>query len=319
MKPDKPILTSLRERILLLDGAMGTMLRRHGLSGNPDRFNRVAPDTVAAVHRAYIEAGADIIETNTFCSNRISQQEFGLAEEAAAFAREGARLARAEADRATRPVWVAGSVGPTSKSLTLSTDITDSAARAITFEALAAVYREQIEALIEGGVDLLLIETCFDALNAKAALQAVCRTAADFPVIVSVSPGDRAGRTLAGQTLEAFYTAVRHYPLTAFGLNCSPGAEAMFPLIERVSRFCEFPLICYPSAGLPDEQGAYGHTPQMMAAAIHTMAAAGLVNIVGACCGSTPEHIAAVKAALTGLAPRTFPAGDMQPFLTLPK
>jgi len=301
---------AMQERILLLDGAMGTQLQRQGLSGNFDHLNLTAPDTVATVHRAYIEAGADIIETNTFSSNRISQQEYGLSEEAAALARAGARIARAEADRAGRKVWVAGSIGPTSKSLTLATDLADGSTRAFSFDDLAAIYQEQVEALIVGGVDLLLIETCFDALNAKAALYAVARAAADFPVIVSVSPGDRAGRTLTGQTLEGFYTAVRHYPLTAFGLNCSLGAEQLLPLIEQVSSFCDVPVICYPNAGLPNEMGLYDETPGKMAASVRKMAEAGFVNILGGCCGTSPEHIAAEKAAVAGLAPRRFREAD---------
>ncbi len=310
MNLNDDIRKAMQERILLLDGAMGTQLQRQGLSGNFDHLNLTAPDTVAAVHRAYIEAGADIIETNTFSSNRISQQEYGLSEEAAALARAGARIARAEADRAGRKVWVAGSIGPTSKSLTLATDLADGSTRAFSFDDLAAIYQEQVEALIVGGVDLLLIETCFDALNAKAALYAVARAAADFPVIVSVSPGDRAGRTLTGQTLEGFYTAVRHYPLTAFGLNCSLGAEQLLPLIEQVSSFCDVPVICYPNAGLPNEMGLYDETPGKMAASVRKMAETGFVNILGGCCGTSPEHIAAEKAAVAGLAPRRFREAD---------
>lgn len=310
MNLNDDIRKAMQERILLLDGAMGTQFQRQGLSGNFDHLNLTAPDTVAAVHRAYIEAGADIIETNTFSSNRISQQEYGLSEEAAALARAGARIARAEADRAGRKVWVAGSIGPTAKSLTLATDLADGSTRAFSFDDLAAIYQEQVEALIVGGVDLLLIETCFDALNAKAALYAVARAAADFPVIVSVSPGDRAGRTLTGQTLEGFYTAVRHYPLTAFGLNCSLGAEQLLPLIEQVSSFCDVPVICYPNAGLPNEMGLYDETPEKMAASVRRMAESGFVNILGGCCGTSPEHIAAEKAAVAGLAPRRFREAD---------
>jgi 5-methyltetrahydrofolate--homocysteine methyltransferase len=306
VKTDEDIRQALRERILLLDGAMGTMLQRSGRSGNFDALNLSEPELVAGVHRAYIEAGADIIESNTFSSNRISQKEYGMDGRAADLARAGARIARAEADRAGRPVWVAGSIGPTSKSLTLATDLADGAGRSLSFDDLAAIYQEQMEALIDGGVDLLLIETCFDALNAKAALYAACHVAWGFPVIVSVSPGDRAGRTLTGQTLEAFYTAVRHYPMTAFGLNCSLGAEQLLPLIEQVAGFSEVPVICYPNAGLPNEMGLYDETPEKMAASIRKMAETGLVNIVGGCCGTTPEHIAAEKAAVTTLSPRPF-------------
>ena len=300
----------MQERILLLDGAMGTMLQSRGMSGNFDGLNLTAPEAVADIHRAYIAAGADIIETNTFSSNRLSQGGYGMENQAAALAREGARIARTEADRAGHRVWVAGSIGPTSKSLTLSTDLADGTTRSLSFDTLSDVYREQVEALIEGGVDLLLIETCFDALNAKAALHAVGRVAPGFPVIVSVSPGDRAGRILTGQTLEAFYTAVRFYPLTAFGLNCSLGAEQLLPLVEQAAGFCDVPVICYPNAGLPNEMGFYDETPEQMAAAIRQMAASGLVNIVGGCCGTTPAHIAAEREAVAGLAPRPFREPD---------
>jgi 5-methyltetrahydrofolate--homocysteine methyltransferase len=310
MNLNDDIREAMEERILLLDGAMGTQLQRRGLSGNFDQLNLTRPDIIAAVHRAYIEAGADIIETNTFSSNRLSQKEYGLEDQVPELATAGARIARTEAERAGRPVWVAGSIGPTSKSLTLATDLADGDGRPLSFEDLVAIYEEQVRALIIGGVDLLLIETCFDALNAKAALYAVSRVAWGFPVIVSVSPGDRAGRTLTGQTLEAFYTAVRHYPLTAFGLNCSLGAEQLLPLIEQVSAFCDVPVICYPNAGLPNEMGLYDETPEKMAASIRKMAETGLVNIVGGCCGTSPEHIAAEKAVVEGLAPRPFRESD---------
>ena len=307
MKTDKDIRSALQQRILLLDGAMGTQLQQRGLSGNFDRLNLTDPAVIAAVHKDYIEAGADIIETNTFSSNRISQQEYGCAGLAADMARAGARIAREAADAAGRKIWVAGSVGPTSKSLSLSIDVADAAARSLSFDEMAGVYREQIEALIEGGVDLIQIETCFDALNAKAALYALASVAPGFPAIVSVSPADRSGRTLTGQTLEAFYTAVRHYPLTAFGLNCSFGAEDLIPLAEQIARFSEYPLICYPNAGLPNALGQYDQHPEQMAAAVRSMAEAGLLNLVGGCCGTTPAHIAAEKAAVEGCRPRQIP------------
>ena len=310
MKTNDDIRKAMQEYILLLDGAMGTMLQRQGRSGNFDALSLSAPETVAGVHRAYIAAGADIIETNTFSSNRISQQEYGMEGQVAALAKAGAGIARRVADAAPRKVWVAGSVGPTSKSLTMSADLADASTRPLSFDEMSEVYREQIAALIEGGVDLILIETCFDALNAKAALYALSQVRYGFPAIVSVSPGDRAGRTLTGQTLEAFYTAVRHYPLTAFGLNCSLGAEELIPLIETVSGFCDVPVICYPNAGLPNAMGQYDELPEQMAASVRRMAAAGHLNIAGGCCGTTPEHIAAVKAALEGLAPRSLPAHD---------
>ena len=304
MKTNDEFRKALRERILLLDGATGTLLQRRGFSGNFDRLNLTDPDAVADVHGAYIAAGADIIETNTFNSNRISQKEYGTDGQAAALARAGAVIARGVADAATRKVWVAGSIGPTAKSLTLAADLADGSTRSLSFDGLSAIYQEQVEALIEGGADLLLVETCFDALNAKAALYAVQHVAPGFPVIVSVSPGDRAGRTLTGQTLEAFYTAVCHYPLTAFGLNCSLGPEQLLPLIRQVANLCDVPVICYPNAGMPNEMGLYDLGPEQMAASIRKMAEAGFVNIVGGCCGTTPEHITAIREAIRSHAPR---------------
>ena len=310
MKTSDDIRKAMQERILLLDGAMGTMLQREGRSGNFDALNLSEPWLVAGVHRAYIEAGADIIETNTFSSNRISQREYGMDGQAAELARLGAAIARRAADASPRKVWVAGSIGPTSKSLTMSSDLADASARPLTFDEMADVYREQVAALIEGGVDLILIETCFDALNAKAALYALAQVQYGFPAIVSVSPGDRAGRTLTGQTLEAFHTAVRHYPLTAFGLNCSLGAEELIPLVETVAGFSDVPVICYPNAGLPNAMGQYDESPEQMAASVRRMAAAGHINIAGGCCGTTPAHVAAIKAALEGVAPRSLPERD---------
>ena len=300
----------MQQRILLLDGAMGTMLQRSGKSGNFDALNLTEPELVAEVHRAYIAAGADIIETNTFSSNRISQQEYGLQEQAAQLALEGARIARLEADRAGRKVWVAGSVGPTSKSLTLNAGLAYAATPPLSFDQMADIYREQMVALINGGVDLILIETCIDALNTKAALYALSQIHYGFPAIVSVSPTDRGGRTLTGQTIEAFHTAVRHYPLLAFGINCSLGAEGLIPLVESISRQSDLPIACYPNAGLPNAMGQYDELPAQMATTLRKMALSGHVNIVGGCCGTTPEHIAAIKAALEGVTPRPLPAPD---------
>ena len=302
---------ALRERVLRLDGATGTQIQRYSLTeedfrrgafddiptplkGNNECLNLTRPDIITAVHEAYIAAGADIIETNTFSANRISQKEYGLETRALEMALAGARIARKAADAASRKVWVAGSMGPTSKSLTLAPDIASPAKRPYSFDDMAASYREQAEALIEGGVDVLLIETAFDALNVKAALYAVQQVRAGFPVIVSVSVSDRSGRTLTGQTLEAFYTAVRHYPLTAFGVNCSLGADGLLPLVKDIAAFSDTPVICYPNAGLPNELGGYDQTPEQMAAQMARLD--GLVNIAGGCCGTTPEHIAALPA-----------------------
>ena len=320
----------LKDKIYILDGATGTMIQRHGLGesdyrkgafegcaaelfGNNECLNLTRPDVIKEIHREYIKAGADIIETNTFSANRISQSEYGCEEYAARMAYEGARIAREAADEAaaiaaeiglTRKVWVAGSMGPTSKSLSLSPDASDPAFRPYSFDQMYEAYREQAQALIRGGVDLILIETCFDALNTKAALSAIADCQEGFPVIVSVSVSDRSGRTLTGQTLEAFYTSVSHYPIISFGLNCSLGAADLTPLMEEVNRWCSCAVSCYPNAGLPNEMGGYDQTPEEMAGQVREMASRGLINIAGGCCGTTPEHIKAISAALKGLAPR---------------
>ena len=306
------------ERILILDGAMGTMLQRHGLSGNNETFNLSHPDVVRDIHRAYIDAGADIIETNTFSANRISQADYGCSAQAREFAREGARIARSAADAAPRKVWVAGSLGPTGKSLTLPQDLGNPAWRPVSFDEMAEAYAEQIRGLLEGGVDALLLETCFDALNTKAALYAVSGIpeAAALPLLISVSVSDRSGRTLTGQTLEAFFRAVRHARPLCFGLNCSLGAADLAPLVADVAAWADCAVSCYPNAGLPNELGAYDEAPATTAAALRKMAQDGLVNLVGGCCGTTPEHIAAIAEAVRGLAPRAIPAPDPKPYVS---
>ena len=343
-------------RIMILDGATGTMIQKCGLTeedfragipdapqekelkGNNECLNLSRPDIIRKIHDEYIAAGADIIEANTFSANRISQQEYGCGALACRMAYEGAKIAREAADAATetfrksgkeaetgRKIFVAGSIGPTSKSLSMSPDMNDPAFRAVTFDEMADAYGEQIRGLILGGADMLLIETCFDALNAKAAIYALeklldspdftdapaVRGRLDedgfFPVIVSVSVSDRSGRTLTGQTLEAFYTAVSHYPLTAFGLNCSLGAGEMHHLLRETAAFAKCPVICYPNAGLPDGMGGYAQTPEEMAGEMGQMAAEGLLNIAGGCCGTTPEYIRAIEAAV-----RKYPARKIQ-------
>ena len=303
---------ALRSRILILDGAMGTMLQRRGLSGNNETFNLSHPDIVRDIHRAYLDAGADIIETNTFSANRISQAEYGCAGQAQELARAGARLAREAADGAGRQVWVAGSLGPTGKSLTLAQDLSDPCFRPVSFDEMAAAYAEQLRGLLEGGVDALLLETCFDALNAKAALYAISGIpeAAALPLLISVSVSDRSGRTLTGQTLEAFFRSVRHARPLCFGLNCSLGAEDLAPLVADVASWADCAVSCYPNAGLPNEMGQYDEAPEQTAAAIGHLAQAGLVNLVGGCCGTTPEHIRAIAAAVHGLPPRPVPEPD---------
>ena len=326
-----------KDKILILDGATGTMIQRYGLSeadyreggfedrpvelfGNNECLNITRPEIIKSIHKEYIAAGVDIIETNTFSANRISQSEYGCEEVAAKMASEGARLAREVADEymagAGRRILVAGSIGPTSKSLSLSPDVSDPGFRPYSFDQMREAYREQAEALIRGGADILLIETCFDALNVKAALSAIQelseQKAADLggypiPVIVSVSVGDRSGRTLTGQTLNAFYTSISHYPILAFGLNCSLGAAEMTPLVEDIAQWCKCAVSCYPNAGLPNEMGGYDQNPEDMAEAVKAMASKGLVNIVGGCCGTTPDHIRAIANALKDVAPHHLP------------
>ena len=327
------VMIEVKNKIYILDGAMGTMIQRYGLSekdyrdglgsesdkdlkGNNECLNITRPDIIKAIHKEYIAAGADIIETNTFSANVISQAEYGCEALAGQMAYEGAKIAREAADEAeavaasvglNRKVWVAGSMGPTSKSLSLSPDVSDPAFRPYSFDDMFNAYRQQAESLIRGGADILLVETCFDALNVKAALQAISSVDGSIPVMVSVSVGDRSGRTLTGQTLEAFYTAVSHYPIMSFGLNCSLGTAELMPLVEEIGRWCRCAVSCYPNAGLPNEMGGYDQSPETMAEQVRTMASKGLVNIVGGCCGTTPDHIRAVARSLAGIQPRQLP------------
>lgn len=298
----------MRGRTLVLDGAMGTMIQRCGLSeadfhgaglpggtdlkGDNECLNLTRPDIIREIHSGYIEAGADIITTNTFSANSIAQAANGCQAFAGEMARKGAMAARKAADKAGRKVWVAGSMGPTGKSLTLAQDLDRPTWREYGFDQMAEAYGVQARALIDGGADLLLLETCFDALNTKAAIYAIASLEEAVPVIISVSASDRSGRTLTGQTLEAFYTSVRHCPgLLAFGINCSLGAEDMIPLVEEIASFSPLPLICYPNAGLPNEMGAYDETPAQMASAMRRMVSSCHPSIIGGCCGTTPEHI----------------------------
>ncbi len=286
----------IAKRMLRLDGAMGTQIQNLGLQGDNELLNLTEPEAILGIHRAYVDAGADILSTNSFGANAISQQEYGYAQEAPAMAEAAARLARKAADAAPRKVWVAGSMGPTSQSLALSKDLS----QPLSFAQMHSAFRAQAEALLRGGADLLLLETCFDALNAKAALSAIRSIGADVPVIVSASVGE-GGRLLTGQSIEAFYEAVAPFGLTAFGLNCSFGAEGLLPLVRELDRYCEVPVICYPNAGLPDAFGHYTQTPESMAEQMRAFD--GLLNIAGGCCGTGPEHIAA----LPELRPRKLP------------
>lgn len=306
------IQTELSKRILILDGAMGTMLQRKGLQGNSESFNLTNPETIGEIHNEYIEAGADIITANSFSANSISQSEYNLSEKAGQMAEAAARIARKAVGEAPRKIWVAGSVGPTSKSLSLAQNINDPVFRPYSFDGMAEAFERQIRGLINGGVDLLLFETCFDALNTKAALYAIGHIpeASDIPIMISASMSDRSGRTLTGQTMEAFYRSVQHCSPLSFGLNCSLGAEEMIPLIAEVASFATCAVSCYPNAGLPNEMGEYDETPSQMAESVRKMALAGSVNIVGGCCGTTPEHIKAVAEAVKGISPRAIPEPD---------
>ena len=328
----KDIRDCLAQRILILDGAMGTRIQAFGLSkesfhrgkfaswpvslvGNNDVLCLTEPDVIKQIHQLYIDAGADIIATNTFSSNRISQQEYGCAEVAAEMAREGARLARQVADASDRKIFVAGSMGPTAKSLTLPSEMGEPARRAVSFDEMADSYREQAEALLEGGADFLLLETCYDALNTKAALAAISDINARFhreiPVMVSVTINDRSGRTLTGQTLWAFFTSVSHYPhLLSFGLNCSFGVTDLRPFMEQLSANVPLPISIYPNAGLPNQMGEYEELPDFTASHIRKMAEAGLINIAGGCCGTDEKHIKAIADALRDIKPRTIPSTD---------
>lgn len=306
------IRTELSKRILILDGAMGTMLQRKGLQGNSESFNLTNPETIGEIHNEYIEAGADIITANSFSANSISQSEYNLSEKAGQMAEAAARIARKAADEAPRKIWVAGSVGPTSKSLSLAQNINDPIFRPYSFDGMAEAFEVQIRGLVKGGVDLLLFETCFDALNTKAALYAIGHIpeASDIPIMISASMSDRSGRTLTGQTMEAFYRSVQHCSPLSFGLNCSLGAEEMIPLIAEVASFAACAVSCYPNAGLPNEMGEYDESPSRIAESVRKMALAGSVNIVGGCCGTTPEHIKAVAEAVKGISPRAIPEPD---------
>jgi 5-methyltetrahydrofolate--homocysteine methyltransferase len=323
----------LRERILVLDGAMGTMLQGYALDeaafrgarfadhprdlrGDNDLLCLTRPDVVREVHAAYLAAGADLIETNTFNANRVSQADYELADVAREINVAAARLARSAADAAevadpTRPRFVAGAIGPTTRTASISPDVNDPGARAVRFEDLRVAYREAAQGLIEGGADLLLIETIFDTLNAKAAIVA-CEEAFEaaglrLPLIVSGTIVDASGRTLSGQTVEAFWISIAHARPIAVGLNCALGARQLRTHIQALGRDAPIAIAAYPNAGLPNDLGGYDETPDTTAEALGSWAREGLVNIVGGCCGTTPAHVAAIAAAVAGQAPRVAP------------
>jgi len=319
----------LKQRIVIIDGAMGTMIQAHQLGErdyrgkqfadhskdlrqNNDLLNITQPHLIEAIHRQYLEAGADIIETNTFNSNAISMAEYQLQDRVAELNQAGARVARRAADKFMsenpgRVCFVAGSMGPTSRTASMSQNVSSPAARAVTFDQLRRAYYDQARALVEGGVDLLLAETIFDTLNAKAALFAIDQYFEDsgrrVPIMVSVTIVDQSGRTLSGQTVEAFWVSVSHANLFSIGINCALGAKQMRPYIEELSQIAPVYISCYPNAGLPNAFGGFDETPGRMAADLRDFAASGWLNIVGGCCGSTPAHIKAIAEAVRGLKP----------------
>ena len=321
-----------RERILILDGAMGTQIQGLSLEethfrgerfagcechlkGNNDLLTLTQPQAIEDIHFAYAMAGADILETNTFSSTRIAQADYGLTEVVYELNRDGARLARRAALKAQaidgKRRFVAGALGPTNRTASMSPDVNNPGYRAVSFDELREAYGEQIRGLIDGGSDILLIETIFDTLNAKAAIFACEEIFAELglrlPIMISGTITDRSGRTLSGQTPTAFWHSVRHARPFTIGLNCALGAAAMREHLEEIAGVADTFVCAYPNAGLPNEFGLYDESPEAMAAAIADFARDGLVNVVGGCCGSTPEHIRALAEAVRGLAPRPIP------------
>lgn len=321
---------AIGERILILDGAMGSLIQSYqleeqdyrgdrfadwpsDLKGNNDLLSLTRPDVIEAIYRAYLEAGSDIIETNTFNSTAVSQEDYGMQELAYELNREGAALARRACDAMTektpeKPRWVTGVLGPTSKTLSLSPDVNNPGYRAITFEALVEDYKSATRGLIDGGADLLLIETIFDTLNAKAAIFAIHsvfdEVGFELPIMISGTITDASGRTLSGQTTEAFYYSVRHAKPLSVGLNCALGAEELRPYVETLSTIADCHVSVHPNAGLPNEFGEYDETPEEMTRVVDEFAASGFVNIIGGCCGTTPKHIELITAAMQNHAPR---------------
>lgn len=320
----------LKERILIIDGAMGTMIQRHNpeesdfrgerfaghqypLKGNNDLLTLTRPDIIREIHRQYLEAGADIIETNTFSSTSIAQADYGLEKLAYELNVEAARLAAEEATSFTaknpsRPRFVAGAIGPTNKTASLSPDVNNPGYRAVTFDDLRLAYREQVRGLLDGGADLLLVETIFDTLNAKAALFAIQELLEErgstVPIMVSGTITDASGRTLSGQTTEAFLISVSHVPLLSVGLNCALGAAQLRPYLQVLSEKSEFFTSAYPNAGLPNAFGQYDQTPEDMAGQIEVFLKEGYINMIGGCCGTTPDHIRAIANVAAKYPPR---------------
>ena len=324
----------IAKKILVLDGAMGTMLQEYQFSendfrgerfkdypsplkGNNDLLSLTQPKAIQEVHEKYFEVGADIIETNTFSGTTIAMADYQMEDLVYELNYESARIAKEAANKYTlltpeKPRFVAGSIGPTNRTASMSPDVTDPGYRAVTFEELRLAYKQQVEALIDGGVDLLLVETVFDTLNAKAALFAIEEVkeerSLDIPVMLSGTITDASGRTLSGQTAEAFLISVSHVPLLSVGFNCALGANLLQPHLEAIAHKTPFPISAHPNAGLPNAFGTYDETPEEMATQIEAYLKKGLINIIGGCCGTTPEHIKAIVALTKKYKPRAIKA-----------
>jgi 5-methyltetrahydrofolate--homocysteine methyltransferase len=326
----KNIWEIINDKILILDGAMGTMLQRYNfteadfrgnrfknyptsLKGNNDLLSLTQPKAIADVHRKYFEAGADIVETNTFSGTTIAMADYNMEHLVYELNFESAKIAKQVADEFTKenphkPRFVAGSIGPTNKTASLSPDVNKPEYRAVTFDELRSAYKQQVEALIDGGVDVLLVETIFDTLNAKAALFAIEEVKEeqkiDIPIMVSGTITDASGRTLSGQTVEAFLTSVSHIPLLSVGFNCALGAEQLKPYLQRLANATDFYTSAHPNAGLPNAFGEYDQTPKQMQQFIEDYLQDGLINIIGGCCGTNPEHIKAIADVAQNYKPR---------------
>ena len=323
----------IQKRILILDGAMGTMIQRYSLTeedfrlnwfehhssplkGNNDLLSLTRPDIIREIHTAYLEAGADILETNTFSGTTIAQADYGLEKFVYDINYHGAKIAREVADEFTlknpnKPRFVAGSIGPTNRTASLSPDVNDPGFRAVSYDDLVVAYQEQVKALIDGGCDILLVETIFDTLNAKAALFAIQNVfdevGREYPVMVSGTITDNSGRTLTGQTTDAFLISLEHFPLLSIGLNCALGAKMMRPYLNILNQQARFAVSAHPNAGLPNAFGQYDETPELMGEQIESFFKDGLVNIIGGCCGTTPDHIRVLADLASKYSPRSIP------------
>ena len=324
---------ALQQRILIIDGAMGTMIQRHKLQeadyrgerfkdwhtdvkGNNDLLSITQPDIIIGIHKQYLEAGADIIETNTFSSTSIAQADYDMQSLAYEMNVASARCAKEAIKQNGKTAWVAGAIGPLNKTLSLSPDVNNPGYRAVSFDEVAAAYTEQVKGLVDGGVDILLVETIFDTLNAKAAIYAIKNyfrknNLPELPIMISGTITDASGRTLSGQTLEAFYTSVAHANPLSVGLNCALGAQEMRPHIEELSQIAACYTSAYPNAGLPNAFGEYDEQPHETAHIIEEWAANGWLNIVGGCCGTTPDHIKHIADEVAKYAPRELPVIEL--------